>query len=318
MKLNRIFIILITISCFFLIACKNNKKNKSGKWQDTITSGLIPIAVDESFERTIQSQVDVFETIYTRAGIMPIYTTEVEALNLLFEDSVRLAIVSRTLTPGEMQAYKNKNRYPREWKIATDAIALIVHKSNPDTVISVNTLRKILMGEVSKWTDINPKSPLKGNINVVFDNKNSGTVRFAMDSICGGEPFAATLYAEKNNRYVIDYVAESPHALGLIGVDWVGNAGDTTRLSFNERVNVMMVSRFEHANAANSYRPYQAYIAMGQYPLTRDIYAILNDPRGGLSSGFTSFLTSQRGQYIFLKSGMVPATQPIRIVEVTK
>lgn len=317
MKTSNYFILFLVL-CFFLIACKNDKKPKSTKWQDTITTGVIPIAVDESFESIIKTQVDVFETVYPRAGIIPVYTTERKALEMLFEDSVRLAIVSRGLTEGEIKAYNNKNRYPKEWKIASDAIALIVNKSNPDSVISVSTLKKILTGKVSKWTDLNPKSPLKGEINVVFDNKESGTVRYAVDSICGGEALSANLYAEEKNRDVINYVSESPHAIGIIGVDWVGNAGDTTRLSFNERVTVMSVSRLEHADMSNSYKPYQAYIALKQYPLVRDVYAILNDPRGGLSSGFTSFLCSQRGQYIILKSGLVPATQPVRIVEVTK
>lgn len=315
---NNTYFILIVVLCFSFAACKNNKKPKSGKWNDTITTGLISIAVDESFEPIISTQIDVFETVYARAGIIPMYTTEKEALELLFEDSVRLAIVSRGLTEGEIKAYHNKKRFPKEWKIATDAVALIVNKSNPDSVISVKTLKEILTGKISKWTDINPKSPLKGDITVVFDHKESGTVRYAVDSICRGEPLSANLFAEKKHSEVIDYVTESPHAIGVIGVDWVGNPRDTSRLSFNERVTVMAVSKFDHASPANSYKPYQAYIALKQYPLTRDVYAILNDPRGGLSSGFTSFLCSQRGQYIILKSGLVPATQPVRIVEVTK
>ncbi len=316
---SKFFIILIS-SSLILAAC-SNKKPKSGKWEDTITSGYIPITVDESFEPIIQAEVDVFEMIYKYAGIDPIYTTETDALNLLFDDSVRLAVVSRRLTPGEIQAYNDKKRFPQEWKIATDAIALIVNKSNPDSIIGVPTLKKILTGEISTWKEMNPKSPLTGKINVVFDNKNSGTVRYAMDSICGGAPMSANLYAEKKNKDVISYVAESPHALGIIGVNWVGSDTDSTRTSksFNELVTVMAVGRYEFPDPELAWKPYQAYIATKDYPLTRDVYIILNDPRGGLSTGFTSFVCSQRGQYILLKSGLVPATQNVRIrsVEIT-
>ena len=78
----------------------------------------------------------------------------------------------------------------------------------------------------------------------------------------------------------------------------------------------MAVSSDDFANNANSYKPYQAYLAMGLYPFTRNVYIISTDPKTGLPSGFTKFVSTDRGQKIILKSGMVPATQVIRIVNV--
>ena len=59
-----------------------------------------------------------------------------------------------------------------------------------------------------------------------------------------------------------------------------------------------------------------AYLFYENYPLSRTIYVILNDPRGSLPSGITNFMTSDRGQRIILKAGLVPATQPIRVVNI--
>jgi len=87
-------------------------------------------------------------------------------------------------------------------------------------------------------------------------------------------------------------------------------------MSFNDKIKVMYVSRYEHATLENSYQPYQAYIALDDYPMTRNVYILLSDPRSGLSTGFTSFVMSDRGQKIILKSGILPATQPVRIVSV--
>ena len=87
-------------------------------------------------------------------------------------------------------------------------------------------------------------------------------------------------------------------------------------LSFREEIRVMAVSAEDVATPANSYKPYQAYLFYGNYPLARSIYALLNDPRSGLPWGFASFMTSDKGQRIILKSGLVPATQPVRIVHV--
>jgi phosphate transport system substrate-binding protein len=78
----------------------------------------------------------------------------------------------------------------------------------------------------------------------------------------------------------------------------------------------MSVSEDDIATKDNSYKPYQAYLFYGDYPLTRSIYILLNDPRNALPWGFASFLTSDKGQRIILKSGLVPATQPVRVVDI--
>ena len=220
------------------------------------------------------------------------------------------------LTKEEMNSFHSRKFFPREIKLATDGLALIVNRANPDSLLSVRDFRRILTGEVKNWKEVNPNSRLKG-IQVVFDNKNSSTVRFAMDSICGGKELAeGNVSALKTNQQVIDYVANNPDAMGVVGVNWLGNRSDTTNLSFREEIRVMSVSAEDVATPANSYKPYQAYLFYGNYPLARSIYALLNDPRSGLPWGFASFMTSDKGQRIILKSGLVPATQPVRIVHV--
>ncbi len=296
------------------VAC-NNPKPKD-KYTDTYTEGTIEVAVDESFRPIIQEEVDVFEVLYPLTGIVPQYTTEVEAINMLLKDSVRLAIATRKLTPVELESFHSRKFYPREIKVATDGLALIVNRQNPDSLISVRDFRRILSGDVKSWKELYPNSNLK-DISVVFDNKNSSTVRFVIDSICKGKPLTAPeVRAVENNPQVINYVANTPGAIGVIGVNWMQNRSDTTNLSFRNEVRVMAVSAEDVARKGNSYKPFQAYLYYGDYPLTRPIYALLNDPRNALPWGFTSFISSDRGQRIILKSGLVPATQPVYIVKI--
>ena len=311
--MKRQFWLIGIVLLLALSACRS--KSKEGQ-TDTYSSGVIAIAADASFEPIIQEEIDVFESLYPLAGIVPRYTTEVEAINLLLKDSVRLAVATRTLTEEEMNSFHSRKFYPREIKLATDALALIVNRANPDSLLSVRDFRRILTGEAKTWKQVNSNSGLK-DIQVVFDNKNSSTVRFTMDSVCGGKPLATeNVSALKTNQQVIDFVAKNPAAIGVIGVNWLGNRSDTTNLSFKEEIRVMAVSAGDVATPENSYKPYQAYLYYGNYPLARPIYAILNDPRNGLPWGFTSFMTSDKGQRIILKSGLVPATQPVRIVHV--
>ena len=134
-------------SLIALSACSS--KPKDGL-TDTYTSGVIAITADESFQPIVQEEIDVFEGLFPLAGIVPRYTTEVDAINQLLKDSVRLAITTRTLTPEEMNSFHSRKFFPREIKLATDGLALIVNRQNADSLISVRDIRRILTGQVQK------------------------------------------------------------------------------------------------------------------------------------------------------------------------
>lgn len=308
MKRFDLFPVLLLV---LLVGCMN--KSKSG-FTDTMTSGTIKIAVDETFQPILQEEIDVFDALTPMAKIIPVYCNEVAAVNYLLKDSVHLAITTRKLTEKEVESFHSRKFFPREVKIATDGIALIINNQNPDSLICVSQLKQILTGDITDWKQLYSDSKL-GQLQLVFDNPNSSTVRFAVDSICKGRLLSTALRAQKTNSQVIRYVAETPGAIGVIGVNWVDNS-DSIAQNFTKEVRVMAVSRAEVATSANSFKPYQAYLATGDYPLSRSVYILLNDPRGALPSGFTAFLTGDRGQRIILKSGLVPATQPVRIVNV--
>ena len=299
----------------FVLAFVSCQTKGTDRFTDTLTEGVIPITVDENLRPIIEEELDVFESLYPKAGIVPTYTDEVDAINLLLKDSVRLAIATRPLSVNEEASLVSKKFAPRSYKLATDGIALIINNRNSDSLITVSQIKKILTGKTTNWSEIYPRSKL-GPILVVFDNKNSSTVRFAIDSICKGQPLSDKMSAQKTNLEVIDFVSKTPNAIGVIGVNWLGNRKDTTNLSFKSEIRVMAVTSENEATMINTYKPFQAYLFYGNYPLTRNIYVLVNDPRGSLPSGLTSFLTSDRGQRIILKSGLVPATQPVRIVHV--
>jgi phosphate transport system substrate-binding protein len=54
-------------------------------------------------------------------------------------------------------------------------------------------------------------------------------------------------------------------------------------------------------------------MAQKKYPFTREVYAISRQSYAGLALGFNSYMAGPKGQLIFLKSGLLPATQSIRI-----
>lgn len=305
------FLVLVFFA-LSIVAC--NRKPKVTR-TDTMTSGVASVVCEDCFAPLIQEQIDTFQGLYPEAKINPVFTDEVTAMNLLLKDSIRLVVAARDLTAQETKYLQSKQLVPRSKKIAIDGIALIINKNNTDSLISVLSLKKIVTGEITDWKGLYPNSKL-GKIRFVFDNPNSSTVRYVVDSVCGGKPISADVKALKSNLDVIDFVTKTPNAIGVIGVNWISNPRDSTNLSFINQIRVMSVSAFPEAREDNSYQPFAAYLALKKYPMVREIYMITSDLAGCLPAGFLHFVAGDRGQRLILKSGLVPANRPMRLVSV--
>lgn len=299
-------IVLIAGGCRFF---------KGDPYKNTTISGKTSIAVDETFRPVMEAEVDLFKAVYGYSDIRARYVPENEAIELLMKDSVQLIVISRKLTDAETQQLNDRKLFPKQLKVATDAVALIAHPSCKDSVISLKQIREILGGKLSNWHQVNATSP-SSPIKVLFDNKRSGIVRLMADSICHGNFSAKNVSALEFNKELIEYTASHPGVLGFIGACWIANKNDSLHLSFHQKISVLSVSESESPNAGNSYKPYQAYLLDQMYPLTRSVYMINAEPRNGLATGFASFVASDKGQRIILKSGIIPAITPVRVVNV--
>jgi phosphate transport system substrate-binding protein len=309
MNANRTSIAFALASLLLVAAC--TQRDKNGKPLDTPTSGHVKIAADESLRPLIEAEVSTFEGLYTKADIEAHYYPEAEAIDALMNDSVKVAIVTRRYTAEEKEYFKSIRITPTERDVALSAVALIVNRNNPDTLINVEQLRSLLQGKISSWSDLGSKN--KAGIEIVFDNPNSGLIRHLKDSVARVQKLPENTFAAKNNEAVIDYVSQNENALGLIGLEWISDKDDSTSNSFLERIRVMSV-----AGDSTHFKPYQAYLALKYYPLARRITILSREARSGLGSGFMAFVGSEPGQRIVLKAGLVPVTMPLRVVEINK
>lgn len=280
--------------------------NRGDNHTDTPTSGNLAIVSDETYKPLIESEVLTFESIYKYANISVKFKPETEAFNDLMKDSVRLIIVSRKLNDAELKQFEKWEIVPKVTKIAYDAVAVIGSKDLKDTVYTLDQLNMLLSAGA---TD----KKLKG-IKVVFDNNNSSTIRFIMEKT-GVKKFSSNCYALNSGPAVLDYVSKEKNTIGIIGVDYISDQDDTTSQNFIKTVKVLEVAVNSDSEA---FKPYQAYIAQKVYPLYREVYIVSKEAYTGLGTGFTAFVASERGQRIVLKLGLVPATMPVRLVEVVK
>ena len=315
-------LLLAAIFCLAQSCSKFSDQRKG----NTSTSGLTTIMCDNSFENIIQQEIDVFEYVYPEASIIPYYVSETAAIDSLISLKTRLAVISRELTKDETEYLKGKKRNPKVQRIAVDAIALIVNPENPVEILSKSEISDILSGEVTDWNQIEPSKI--GKINVVFDDPGSSTLKYMKDSLLQGKELGENVYAQGSNRAVFEAVKKSKNTVGVIGVSWITTdmkgvsttiedkaqtsaSSDTTTLEFNREVKVLKIRRDDSIEA---YKPYQAYIYSGQYPLFRSIYMVCASVSGTTSHGFYSFVTGFQGQKLIQMTGVLPATIQPRMV----
>jgi phosphate transport system substrate-binding protein len=280
---------------------------------ETPTRGNIKISVDESFQLLYDTQVYTFESLYQDAKIATRYKPETDVLADLMNDSVRTVVLTRDLTKEEKEYLMANKFVARTTKVAHDALALIVNRANKDTMLLDFQFADMFRGKITSWKQINPASPDRP-INIVFDNNKSGNVRYFREKFGITGNFPENCFAVNNNEEVINYVKNNPSALGIVSVNWISDTQDSISEKFLEAVRIVEVG----TNTMNYCKPYQGYIAEGSYPFCRDVFMISRETFSGLGTGFASFVAGDQGQRIILKSGLVPATMPIRLIEVKK
>lgn len=285
----------VLAAAVLLLSCNNKGK----KVEETQTSGATDILVDESLASIVEAQWYVFENTYPRADIRLKYKAEIPLVNAFLNDSARVAIMARKLTPEEAKVFEKKNIVIRVNQFAIDAVTLICNKNSADTTITVQEITDILRGKQTKRK-------------LVFDNPNSSTVRYLKNLAKISNLPAKGVYALKTNPDVIRYVHNNNGVIGVIGINWYKEPGKDLE-PLIEGIKVMGVKNLPgNVGSDRFYKPSQDDLATGLYPLRRGLYIINCQGGPGLGWGFASFLAGETGQRIVLKSGLLPDSIPPR------
>lgn len=305
-KISNLLLLLAVV--FFFAAC--GKSNDPKKELDTPTTGTITIIADETLRPLIEAELVAFHADYKYAKVNVIFKPESEVMEALLNDSSKIVVLARKLLPNEMKVFEQQAITPRTTKIAYDAIALLVNKSNKDTVFSIDEIKQMLIGKLSKW-----KSS-KSDISLIFDNKNSSIARGVVDLLNGQPMDKKMVFGLNNSKEVLEYVSKNKNALGFVGLNWISDVDDKNNQKFFESVSVVNIKGPDSSLVSEQYfKPYLAYLALGYYPLRRDIYIVSREGRAGLGSGVAAFIAGPKGQTIVQRAGLLPAQSQLRIVE---
>lgn len=295
-----------------LYSCNQNQQPRA---DDTPTTGSIKIAVDETLKPLSETWKDTFLALYPQAHITVTYMPEAELFKSLVYDSVFFVIAAREPNAEESSIFAKKYRQPAINKLAFDGIAVVANNANPDSLLSMEKILELLGNKISKWNQFCPESRNKSEVKVFFDGNKSSIVRYFSDTLPGKKVTFRNSVTLTSCKEVVDAVAKDKNAIGFINLNWISDDADSTSQSFLSTIRVLEVAPPDTAKAGGFYyKPYLADLALQRYPFMRGVYAINTEGRVGLATGYASFLAGEKGQRIALKSGLVPATMPVRLV----
>lgn len=316
MTISKRFIIALVGLSFLVSSCLPKKKTGP---TSTPTSGNLVVYCAESVSPVITMEANKFMDLYTKAHITVHAVTSREAIVKLANSETNLIVTSRYFNESELAALKKYNIEADSTRIALDGVVVIVNSRNPIKRLNTLQLRNVFDGTTTLWGQLDPN--FQGRIVPALESPNSGTLEFFKDRVLGNGNFTAA-YPGTTMAKVYDFVARDRNAIGLISSNWLsegsvvlpGKESPPKALEIAEVDSSMM--KYVNPNTFGSYYyPYQAHIYRHYYPLTRPIYILSRNLDDGLGAGFLTFVASAAGQQIIVNNGLIPATMPVRLIQ---
>jgi phosphate transport system substrate-binding protein len=309
------FNLALLLPIFILASIISSCGSRNNSIRETPTSGNIKIAVDESFAPIVETTIETFTTLYPYAYITPDLKYEPDVINDLLRDSVKVIVTGKRLTQEQTQFLNDSLIFPETTPYARDAIAFIVNKNNPDTLLRYEEIYGIFKGSFSRWSDIG-LSNHPGSIRVILDNPRSGNIRYLKEKFNITDTLPNYFFALNSHSEVIDFVAANSDALGIISYAYISDKDNRKQLDLLSKIKVVAISA-PNSQEKRYFGPSQGTLYEESYPFCREILFISRETFTGLGSGFIQFATGEQGQRIVLKAGLLPSKMPERNVRVS-
>jgi len=302
--------IILSLICSLAFAVSSCQEQQ----RESPTQGNLTIISSEDVFPVIDLQVKDFSRVYEKATITHLSSSARDAIVQLLNDSVKLIVCPRELNDEEKRVIIQNELNVTTTKIAYDAVAVIVNQKNTLEKMTVDELKNIVTGKVQRWTEVEG-SGLSSAIIIAMGDPNSAVFEYLKTRLFGNEKLATTVLPCSSTREVFDVVSERPNAIGFVGISWLSDAPKNIRVL---SVGDPKYQRDSTSTVLEYFPPHQAHIYRNYYPLSRTIYIYTHKAGQGVALGFSSFAAGVEGQKIIVKNGLVPATMPVRLVQLNQ
>jgi len=201
-----------------------------------------------------------------------------------------VAAASRPMSAAEVaRAEARHGRRVVQVPVAIDALAVVVHGSNPIDALSLDELRAIFLGERRRWEELGgPERPIA----IYGRDHSSGSWTFFRQQVLDGQDFSLDMLSLVGTASVFDSVAKDPNGIGFGGIAYAKDGTKKLRLRGGPD-GPAVEPTFENARD-------------GSYPLARTLFFHVVEPRDADTQRFVDWVLGDRGQRVVREVGYYP------------
>ena len=217
-------------------------------------------------------------------------------LAALINGTVDIANASRAIKDEELADAEKHNMHPQQFVVAKDAIAVVVHPSNPINQLTLEQISDIYSGKINNWSELGGEDR---PIVRLSRETNSGTHVYFLEQVLRlGQKDNKTFFSPdtllmQSSEGIIVEVSQNPNTIGYDGLGYV-----------TKDMKVLAVAKTADGPFV---LPSVATVNNNSYPIARDLYMYTpGEPVGAVKAYLDWVQQSADAQAIVTQLGFVP------------
>lgn len=216
----------------------------------------------------------------------------------LIDGTTDICQASRKMKSSEIEQAEANGVEPYEIQVATDALSVVVHPSNPVSVLTIAQLSAIYTNQITNWSKVGGND---APIVVLSRDTNSGTHVFFKEHVVqmAGLPtedksleYGSQVLFLPSTEEGVSEVARNANAIFYAGLGYVTSA-----------VKAIAIKRTAEDPAV---LPSVATALDGTYPISRPLLYYTDGEPEGMVKEFIDYCLSEEGQAKVIEVGYVP------------
>ena len=212
-------------------------------------------------------------------------------ISALLDETTDIAMASRSIKFSEKMKAKAAGEDLAEIPIAYDALAVVIHPSNPVKQLTRQQLEGIFRGKITNWKEVGGDDR---KIVVYSRETSSGTYEFFKESALKNKNSMSSSLSMPATGAIIQSVSQTRGAIGYVGLAYISPRIKTLSISYDGK-------HFATPTLENAINK--------SYPIVRPLFYYYNKKNAGHVEPLIQFILSPAGQEIIKKSGYIPVNE---------